>query len=203
MRGEVVLLTRNIKIDAEDIESWGGQIVTSDTMEIYGTEIVMRRGQTILDNVEIFNCSQIDTFKAALRFESASSLPSTISNSVLHNGYAWGVYLKSSANINMTNNVIFKFRPIGVGIISSKNIIFDHNIVAGIYERTTLMITKKVVDKAGGISVCAYHGLDPTCTNIKMRHNLVAGAPYGGFLMAGHDCGDYSSQYEGNVAHSI
>lgn len=72
MRGEVILLTRNIKIDAEDIESWGGQVVTSDTMEIYGTEIISRTGTTILDSVEIFNCSQIDTFKAALRFESAA-----------------------------------------------------------------------------------------------------------------------------------
>ena len=31
MRGEVILLSRNFVIDAEDIESWGGQIVTSDT----------------------------------------------------------------------------------------------------------------------------------------------------------------------------
>jgi len=44
MRGEVVLLTRNIQIYAEDIESWGGQIVTSDTIEIYGFEMVMRKG---------------------------------------------------------------------------------------------------------------------------------------------------------------
>jgi len=36
MRGEVLLLTRNVKIDAEDIESWGGQIVTSDTIEMAG-----------------------------------------------------------------------------------------------------------------------------------------------------------------------
>jgi len=69
MRGEVLLLTRNVKIDAEDIESWGGQIVTSDTIEFSGK---MRFGHTVLDNVEIFNCSQIDTFKAAIRFEAAS-----------------------------------------------------------------------------------------------------------------------------------
>lgn len=31
MRGEVLLLTRNVKIDAEDVDKWGGQIVTSDT----------------------------------------------------------------------------------------------------------------------------------------------------------------------------
>jgi len=61
MRGEVVLLTRNVKIDAQDIESWGGQITTSDTMEIFGSEIIMRTGSTIMDNVEIHNCSQIDT----------------------------------------------------------------------------------------------------------------------------------------------
>lgn len=57
MRGEVILLTRNVKIDAEDIESWGGQIVTSDTMEVYGAEVIMRTGTTIMDNVEVFNCS--------------------------------------------------------------------------------------------------------------------------------------------------
>jgi len=34
MRGEVLLLTRNIAIRGEDIESWGGQIVTSDTVEV-------------------------------------------------------------------------------------------------------------------------------------------------------------------------
>lgn len=34
MRGEVLLLTRNIRIIGQDIDSWGGQIVTSDTVEI-------------------------------------------------------------------------------------------------------------------------------------------------------------------------
>jgi hypothetical protein len=34
MRGEVLVLTRNVRIIGEDIESWGGQIVTSDTVEI-------------------------------------------------------------------------------------------------------------------------------------------------------------------------
>jgi len=55
----------------------------------------------------------------------------------------------------------------------------------------------------GGVSICAYMGKDPSCKDIKARHNLVAGAPYGGFVMPGHNCGDYSSRFEGNVAHSI
>jgi len=34
LRGEVLVLTRKIVIRGQDIESWGGQIVTSDTVEI-------------------------------------------------------------------------------------------------------------------------------------------------------------------------
>jgi len=37
MRGEVLLLNRNIKIAGQDIESWGAQFVTSDTIENDGT----------------------------------------------------------------------------------------------------------------------------------------------------------------------
>jgi hypothetical protein len=203
MRGEVLLLTRNVKIDAEDVMSWGGQIVTSDTMEVYGDEIKMRTGTTIMDSVEIFNCSQIDTFKAALRFESASTLHSSVTNSAIHNGYAWGLYVKGSANIHLSDNIFFNFRPVGVGVLSSKNITFDHNVVAGIVQRTTLEADPKLVDKMGGVSICAYYGEDPSCKDIKVRHNLVAGAPYCGFCIPGHNCGDYSSRYEGNVAHSI
>jgi hypothetical protein len=62
MRGEVLLLTRNIKVVGEDIESWGAQVVTSDTVEFDSKgEMKTRSGQMIVDNVEFFNCSQIDT----------------------------------------------------------------------------------------------------------------------------------------------
>jgi hypothetical protein len=54
MRCEVFLLTRNIKIVGEDLDGWGGQIVTGDFIEDDGTE---RAGHTLMDNVEIYNCS--------------------------------------------------------------------------------------------------------------------------------------------------
>lgn len=54
IRGEVMLLTRNVKIQGQDIESWGGQIVTGFFMEDDGT---MRFGETYMDNIEIYNCS--------------------------------------------------------------------------------------------------------------------------------------------------
>lgn len=58
MRGEVVLLSRNIVIAGNNVESWGGRILTSDSMEFSNGEIVFKYGQTIMDNVEIYNCSQ-------------------------------------------------------------------------------------------------------------------------------------------------
>jgi len=36
-----------------------------------------------------------------------------------------------------------------------------------------------------------------------MRNNIAAGVVYGGFVTIGHNCGDYSSRFEGNVAHSV
>jgi hypothetical protein len=59
MRGEVILLSRNIIIAGENIDDWGGQILTTDLMEFNEEtfELKFRYGQTILDNVEIYNCS--------------------------------------------------------------------------------------------------------------------------------------------------
>jgi hypothetical protein len=58
MRAEVLLLTRNIQIVGENVESWGGRVITGDAMEFADGEIVFRYGSTNMDNVEIYNCSQ-------------------------------------------------------------------------------------------------------------------------------------------------
>lgn len=44
-----------------------------------------------MDNVEIFNCSQRDTYKAALRFEGALVQGSTVTNSVIRHGLGRGL----------------------------------------------------------------------------------------------------------------
>jgi hypothetical protein len=62
-------------------------------------DLTMRFGQTYLDNVEIYNMSQIDTFKAALRWENNALGHSSVTNSSIHHGYAWALNTKASANI--------------------------------------------------------------------------------------------------------
>jgi len=63
MRGEVLSLSRNIKIIGEELDKWGCQILTADIMEIDGT---FREGRTTLDSVEILYGGQKDTRHAAL-----------------------------------------------------------------------------------------------------------------------------------------
>jgi len=59
IRGEVLILSRNIKIIGEDIESWGAQVITGDTLDVnINTGAVnIRSGSTIMHNVEVYNAS--------------------------------------------------------------------------------------------------------------------------------------------------
>ena len=66
--------------------------------------------------------------------------------------------MMGSSNINISDNVFFNFRPIGVAAMKSRNITFDRNVVANIIDRTTFDALDKMVDKAGAISFCAYEG---------------------------------------------
>jgi Right handed beta helix region len=54
MRGEVMLMSRNIRIVGNDTDKWGCQVVTSDFVEADG---VIRIGRTFMDHVEVYNCS--------------------------------------------------------------------------------------------------------------------------------------------------
>lgn len=54
MRGEVIMVSRNVRIVGNNTDAWGGQILVSDNIEIDGT---VRTGQLIMDAVEVYNCS--------------------------------------------------------------------------------------------------------------------------------------------------
>lgn len=207
MRGEVILLTRNIKVTGEDIESWGAQFVTSDTTEfdVINDSIITRFGKTMIDNVEFRNCSQIDTQKAAIRFENAQGKWSSVTNSAFHHGYGWGINVKSSANLHFANNNIFYFGPVGVSIGGgAKNITFDGNVVAHIQKRTTVEAGDMFQDKEGGFITCTYFSESDVCSGIQVLNNIVAGTHWTGFTAYGHECGTYSSNtFKNNVAHSI
>ena len=72
MRAEIVLLERNIEIRAsqDDIgkildEPWGCRILVADYLDIPSGK-KMRTGSVNLDHVSVYNCSQKDTYHAAV-----------------------------------------------------------------------------------------------------------------------------------------
>lgn len=204
IRGEVLILSRNIRIVGEDIWSWGCQIVTSDTVEfdLSTGELKTRTGQMLVDSIEVYNCSQIDTERTAIRFENAVTKHQRVTNSSFHNGLSWGARILNSANIQMSDNIFFSFRPFGVAIDSAKNITFDNNFVGGTVERTTFESLDQKVDKAGLVAVCSKD--ISLCEDVYVTNNIAAGGIYAGFIAPGHDCGDSAnSKFYGNVAHSI
>jgi hypothetical protein len=101
MRGEVMLMTRNIKVQGNNTDAWGCQILTSDFTEA-NSEV--RVGRTCIDQVEIYNCSQYDTWKAALRFDSNKLGFSRVSNSAIYSGLGIGLEIAFSENVEIINN---------------------------------------------------------------------------------------------------
>lgn len=116
MRTEVILLTRDVKIVGDDTDAWGGNVLTTEAMQADG---VVRAGQMILDGVEIRNCSQRDTVKAALRFEGVLRNPQKVSNTVIWGNLAWGVRIESSYNVEIYNSAVVSAQAIGVAVVNS------------------------------------------------------------------------------------
>lgn len=200
-RGEVLLLTRNVKIRGQDVESWGGQILTGFMME---EDLTMRFGETHLDNVEVYNCSQIDTMNSALRWANNPSGHSSVTNSVIHSGFGWGIKVQASANVLLRNNVVWGFRPIGVAIMSSQNITFDNNAVGHVVHRETFVNIANTVDLEGGVSICSYPGGLGGCKDISVTNNVIGGSVYAALVTHGYDCGDTSQTLmKNNVGHSV
>lgn len=113
MRAEVVLLSRNVRIVGNDTDFWGGQVVTSDFIEGNGEQ---RNGHTYLDHVEIYNCSQYDTEKAALRFDGSLLGDSLISNVSIHHGAGFGIEISNAANVTIKDSSVFDFKKFGINL---------------------------------------------------------------------------------------
>lgn len=200
MRGEVLILTRKIRIVGEDLDGWGGQVLTADVMESDGTD---RFGMLQLDSVEVYNCSQVDTHFGAIRFENALTMGHRVTRSSIHNGLGWGLAAKQSRNLNISSNLFFNFRQIGVGFDSVQNVDFDSNVLSMVSERPTLEMEGTSLDKQAGIAVCSLTH-PAVCPEVHITNNLVAGSVFAGFLTMAQDCGDDSAMtFKDNVAHSI
>lgn len=106
--------------------------MVTDMFESDGT---WRKGSVIMDNVQVFNCSQKDSYHSALRFEGATGGYSRVSNSAFHNGLDWGVLIKTANNIELINNAFVGFRAVGMNIDYSRNCTIDGNFIGDVFGR--------------------------------------------------------------------
>ena len=185
MRGEVVLLTRNIRIGGDPYDAWGGHVVTSDTIEPDGT---YRSGHLFFNNVEITGCSQRNTFKSALRFEGAIGRYSEVHNTVIHKGLAWGLYIASSSNILVKNTSTIGFKAVATNLISTQNVTVDGLFAADVRSRKVSSLDQ-YVDKESCVAICSY--FEPnSCFDTSVINSIAAGCMFGGFMAPGHRCGE-------------
>jgi hypothetical protein len=67
-----------------------------------------------MSNVEIHGFGGMDTTEASIDFKNAQTLSSSVKSCAIHNSLGWGAQIKSSNNIEFSNNFIFNTRPFGL-----------------------------------------------------------------------------------------
>jgi len=162
--------------------------VTSDFYEEDGT---LRSGLTVLDNVEVYNCSQKDTAMSAIRFEGAYLSYSSVTNSVIRHGRGIGVTFKDAANQTFINNTLFNFYGAAITLDGASFIVVKNNWVFGV--RSQGLASMSIKSNQIGISVCARKSRD-NCNQVYIQDNIVGGiegtnVDSVGFVVPGHKCG--------------
>lgn len=204
MRGEVMLLSRNIEITAsQEInpilgEPHGCRILVSDFFE---PNLVYREGSLNMDSVSVYQCSQKGTWKAAIKFESAIGGTSSVSNSAIHHGRGVGIDILSSEGVTLHNNAIYDFWEWGVRAENSQNVVITDNIVVNV----KFSVWQPVVFmKWLGTPPGAYW-LSKGNRGFTVTGNIAAASWHHGFHVPGKACDDDSPSFlfENNVAHSI
>lgn len=157
MRGEVMLLSSNVRITASDDdesrtrahpEAFGCQVIVSDFFEPH--DLTYRAGSIYLDSISMYNCAQENTTYAGLRFDNAVQGVKKVSNSAISSGRGNGIILKKSRNVELTDNVIHDFARWGIYAESSADFKIKGNIINGITPEKEDFPTYKKWDEING-----------------------------------------------------
>jgi hypothetical protein len=199
MRGEVILLTRNIVIQGDDQDEWGCSIMTTDLYNPVSKASYY--GKAIFDNVEVSNCSQRDTFRAAIRFENArADSVGKITGCSIHHSLAWSLYITNSKNIDVIDSSFVMAKAIGINLHGTINVHLDGVFVGDVTERENTALDG-FLDKRACIAFCSYFG--GSCIDSSITNSIVAGCPYAGFVTPGDACDSPTSKFKDNSAHSV
>jgi len=195
MRGEVQLLTRNIRVEGKKMpvkdDGWGGHVTTTTYVNPDTNKI--NYGRLDWDNVQVYNCSQRNTWNAAVRFaKTGASVSSSISNSAIHQGFGWALYIAESKNVAVSTTAMVGFRAVGANVHASESVTLDGNFVGDVTERDEFGKADMAVDKRACYAICSYNEPD-RCRSISIVNNIAAGCVFAGFVAPGVACDDIST----------
>ncbi len=168
----------------------------------------VREGFIIMDNVQVYNCSQKDTYKASIRFEGAfgsEKTASKITNCAVHNGLDWGLSILNSRNIEVKDSHFVGYRAVGVRIDSATNVTFSGNFVGDV-RRRELNTIGKFIDKEACIAYGSYESnkAGTVTTEMTFENNIAAGCAFAGIIGPGEDCDAVDPvSLKNNTAHSV
>ena len=203
MSAEVILLTRNVKIQGIGSVDWGCHI---NVVGYQGVDedrnIVQVEGQIIFDSVQISNCGQKDTDFAALQFTSLkdTTKKNFLKNSSIEDSLNWSVHIHDSNGIEMQNNVIYNSLKYGVYMKDPQDIIFEQNNVMKIRNRTWY---ENLQDLDIIIGFYIDDGnIDLIEKNVIIRNNIISGSEWFAWAVPGYSCGSTNNNFHDNTGHS-
>ena len=77
---------------------------------------------------------------------------------------------------------MYNFRPIGLAVDYSSDIVINHNVMIKVVERDTLEAEPSYVDRKAGFSICTLYWSIVSCSNITVNYNIAAGITMAGFV---------------------
>ena len=207
MRAEVGHLSRNIKIQSIAGDDWGCTILTANIPPAPKSNDTADIGMIQLDGVEIKDCGQRGTSKAAIdiKFVKSASYPHSIKNSTINNGLGWGVDLDGSGYLDLTNNVIYNVRKTGIYMKNVDQVLIEKNLIIGINKQPDYN-NAEYFDIMIGIHYDSTKALSEAAVTV--RHNNVSSSEWFALALPGYACDDNPAalgstrNFYNNTAHS-
>ena len=130
---------------------WGGTVLHANYKEVDPNDPTnaaldtLYYSESLMKDVEMYNCSQMDTQKAFIRFVNTNVNMSMLTdrarfkhrveNCAFHDGLSWGIYIFNSSRINFDNNIVARSRVYGVVVSESKDVNVTNNWVMFVMTR--------------------------------------------------------------------
>lgn len=151
----------------------------------------IHRGLLELSGVEISNGGHPDTERSSLdiKYVSAVGPVNFVRNCSIYNGIGWGIYVYSSKNISIEDNVFFNCEKHLTRALYTNNFRFVSNLLIAPRKRN-LTADTGFYDMVAGLDMYQGNPTKNSGSDLYITNNWVQGGGGNGFVMPGMECGE-------------